>query len=119
MSKDVAWAVVWLGAVWPATILLPYIVTRIRKRKVRGGAWLVFYLFYAILVFGAVIVHYNMFGPDFRPMSAHNYRGLGARASFKLTTLERWLLLGAIFSLATAFRGYTRLSETERWLLRR
>lgn len=118
MSKDIAWAAVWLGAVWPATILIPYIVTRLRKQR-RGGAWMVFYLFYALVVFAAVILHYNLLGPDFRPIRAYDYRGLGTKASFGLTTLERWLLLGAIFSLVTAFRGYSKLSEVERWLLRR
>ena len=119
MSQSLVWIWVWVNAIWPLVVMGPYVVTRLRRQKVRGGKWRAFYLFYTAAIIVGVFLHYNMLGPEYRPLRLHNYRGLGLKAGFSLTTMERWLVLGAFVSLITAFRGYWKLGETERWLLRK
>ena len=119
MPQILAWILVLVGAIWPIVVLRPYVITRLRRQEVRGGKWLAFYLVYTAAILVGVFVHYNVLGPEYRPVRLFNYRGLGLKAGFPLTTMERWLVLGAFVSLITAFRGYWKLGEAERWLLRK
>lgn len=118
MSQSLAWCLIWVAAVWPAVLLVPYVYTRFRKREVKGGWWLVFYLVYTAVIVGGLIVHYNLLGPDDRPKSAFNYRGLGWRAGLGLTSLERCMMLETPFSVFAALCGYLRMTEFDRWVLR-
>lgn len=106
MACDLAWFLVYFAAAWPLLIFVPWLLDWYRKRKdPRSRFRFVFYVCYSAAILLAILLHYNVLAPSDRVGSGRAFHGFGVRATWPLVTLERWLLVGLLFSVIGCLRA--------------